>query len=278
MIVLNKKNKFSRAATCTITFDANGGVGAPDPVSRDMDSWILIPNERPTKTGSTFEGWSDSVNGQAEYQPYTWFWGDKESVTLYAVWHQDTVQTYQIEYDANGGYPTPKSQTKQHDVPIQITNEKPQVYDGRIFAGWSTKRVGDVEYNSGDWYRDNADIYLYALYKEETKPICTLSFDATGGTGAPSNITGDLNSSVYIPYTKPQKNGYKFLGWSTARDNTPEYQIILSSTSITLYAAWKSESTSPVQSNVYIGTNLISEIYIGNTKVNAVYIGNQKLK
>ena len=121
-------------------------------------------------------------------------------------------------------------------------------------------------------------IVLNKKNKFSRAATCTITFDATGGTGAPSNITGDLNSSVYIPYTKPQKNGYKFLGGSTARDNTPEYQIILSSTSITLYDAWKSESTSPVQSNVYIGTNLISEIYIGNTKVNAVYIGNQKLK
>ena len=265
----------------TITFNANGGTGAPSPVSGNINSWITIPNETPTKNGFTFEGWSTTLNGEAEYQPNSRFWGDKESITLYAVWQKNaTAQTYKIEYDANGGYPTPSSQTKQHDVPIQITSEKPQTYDGRTFSGWSTKRVGNVEYHSGDWYNQNANLYLHAIYNEEIQPTtCTVTFNANGGTGAPAQITGQLNSSVSIPNTIPKKDKYRFMGWSLQNDNTAEYQpgnsITLNATSITLYAVWSLDSQ--LNRTMYLGEQLISNVYLGSSYIGTIYLGDKKI-
>ena len=80
-------------------------------------------------------------------------------------------------------------------------------------------------------------------------PPPTLSFNANGGTGAPSAIQSDeyeLESYTYtIPSGEPSRAGYRFLGWSTDRDATvadPDYdagrQDTLTS-SRTLYAVWE---------------------------------------
>lgn len=78
----------------------------------------------------------------------------------------------------------------------------------------------------------------------------TLSYNANGGSGAPSNQSGS-NTAVdpfytfVISQTAPTRDGYDFLGWSTSNSaTTASYQpgdsITVSSSGTTiLYAVWK---------------------------------------
>lgn len=88
------------------------------------------------------------------------------------------------------------------------------------------------------------------------KPSHTVSFNANGGSGAPSNVTKWWGESLTIPNTKPTRANYTFLGWSETADGTVQYQpgqsyVGTSDSNYTLYAVWKLNSLPPTISSYY---------------------------
>ena len=79
-----------KANIYTITYNANGGSGGPSSQSYKYapNGNIYLSSDRPSKTGYTFMGWSESPSAtSASYSPGQW-WGtnDANNYTLYAVW------------------------------------------------------------------------------------------------------------------------------------------------------------------------------------------------
>ena len=71
--------------TYAVSYDANGGSGAPSSQAKYYGKSITLSSTVPTRTGYTFKGWATTADGIAEYQPsgtYT----SNASVILYAVW------------------------------------------------------------------------------------------------------------------------------------------------------------------------------------------------
>ena len=70
----------------------------------------------------------------------------------------------------------------------------------------------------------------------------TVSYNANGGTGAPSSQTKTHGVTLTLSSTKPTRSGYTFLGWSTSSSATsPTYYAGGSYTgnaNVTLYAVW----------------------------------------
>lgn len=239
---------------------------------------VQIPYVYPTKSGYTFKGWSTSSSSTTvSYQPgdyYTLYW----SVTLYAVWqYNSSTSYYNITYNANGGTGAPSSQTKSKGIGIYLSSTKP-TKSGYTFLGWSTSSTSTtVYYQPGDYYDIDADLYLYAVWEQsQTSQYCTITFDANGGTGAPSNQQKVIGELTYIPYTKPTRSGYTFLGWSTSRYATSaDYQPAQTYTpygDMTLYAVWEDDS-----GKMYLGYDSVDKIYIGNRQVTAAYLGTTKI-
>ena len=82
---------------CTISFNANGGTGAPGAVTGSYRIALTLPATVPTYTGYDFLGWSTSANSTAAtYKPGSRYTPDKD-VTLYAVWQ---IKKYTISYNA----------------------------------------------------------------------------------------------------------------------------------------------------------------------------------
>ena len=80
--------------TYTITYKANGGSGGPSSQSYKYapNGNIYLSSDRPSKTGYTFMGWSESPSAtSASYSPGQW-WGthNANNYTLYAVWKDTT--------------------------------------------------------------------------------------------------------------------------------------------------------------------------------------------
>ncbi len=73
-----------------IEYDANGGVGAPEPQIKQNSVSLTLTNAIPAKNGYKFVGWSTNIGGKAEYQAGGNYLADK-SVKLYAVWEKDTL-------------------------------------------------------------------------------------------------------------------------------------------------------------------------------------------
>ena len=84
----------------TITYDANGGTGAPSSQSEECGQYIIISTIKPVRLGYTFLGWSTSstaLTADSDYRIGYGYGGD-ESVTLYAVW------SYNSSYDNSDDY------------------------------------------------------------------------------------------------------------------------------------------------------------------------------
>lgn len=71
----------------TVSFNANGGSGAPGNVTKWWGESLTIPNMKPTRANYTFLGWSETADGTVQYQPGQSYVGTSDSnYTLYAVW------------------------------------------------------------------------------------------------------------------------------------------------------------------------------------------------
>lgn len=69
-----------------VTFDANGGTGAPGRADKWYGEQVTIPTTKPTRTNYEFLGWSSTKGGGVEYQPGQKYWIDDRDMTYYAVW------------------------------------------------------------------------------------------------------------------------------------------------------------------------------------------------
>ena len=81
--------------TYTITYKANGGSGGPSSQNYKYapNGNIYLSSDKPSKTGYTFMGWSESSSAtSASYSPGQW-WGthNANNYTLYAVWEKNQV-------------------------------------------------------------------------------------------------------------------------------------------------------------------------------------------
>lgn len=89
----------SGAVAYTVTYDANGGSGAPAAQTKYHGTDLVLSNTVPTKKGHSFLGWTTSVNGTALYQPGG-VYSEDVAVTLYAVWKANR---YTDTFNPNGG-------------------------------------------------------------------------------------------------------------------------------------------------------------------------------
>ena len=226
-------------STYTISFNANGGSGAPSGITKKHFTNATLPSDKPYRTGYTFKGWgTSSSTSYAAYQPGSTFYTNANT-TLYAVW---SARTYTISYNANGGSGGPGSQTKTHGIKMLISRVEP-TRSGYIFLGWSTSpSATSASYQSGEWYYANADRTFYAVWKKNAPATYTVSYDANGGSGAPGSQTKTQDITLTLSGTKPTRSGYTFLGWATSSSATSaSYQpggSYTANASVTLYAVW----------------------------------------
>ena len=79
-----------------------------------------------------------------------------------------------------------------------------------------------------------------------SSPFRTITYNANGGSGAPSSQTVCINSSSILSSTTPTRTGYSFLGWSTSDSATTASYTAGGSITVTanktLYAVWQANS------------------------------------
>ena len=148
----------------TVSYNANGGSGAPGAQTKWYGSVLTLSGTRPTRTGYTFQGWATSSGGGVAYQPGQGYANDA-NITLYAVWKANT---WAVKYNANGGSGAPADQTKTYGQTLKLSTTKPVRTDYN-FMGWATSKAnadkGTVTYAAGANYTANAAITLYAVWE-----------------------------------------------------------------------------------------------------------------
>lgn len=154
--------------------------------------------------------------------------------------------SYTIKYNANGGSGAPGNQTKWKDQALTLSSTKP-TRTGYSFLGWSTSSTATTAtYSAGGKYTANAAATLYAVWKANTY---TVTYNANGGTGAPSNQTKTYGVTLTLSSVKPTRTNYTFKGWGTSTSATTVTYSAGGSYSgnanITLYAVWELSYTKP---------------------------------
>ena len=234
--------------TITLTYNANGGSGAPSSESttiynsKDSTSFI-ISSTTPSKSGYDFMGWSNVSNATNGSYSSGASITLSSSTTIYAIWRKNIT----LSYDANGGSGAPASQTgtvynSNTNYSFTISNTIP-VRDGYSFLGWSTdSNASTASYNSGGTISLSTDTLLFAVWKEE-QPVYTVTYHANGGSGAPDSQEKKAGIDLTLSNVQPTRSGYSFEGWGTAGSSTTvTYHpggVYSVDGDITLYAIWK---------------------------------------
>ena len=153
-------------------------------------------------------------------------------------------QRYTISYNANGGSGTMDDSYRRHGYVVGIaTNEFTR--SGYSFVGWATSSNGSVTYESGDAYSENADITLYAVWRETNTITFYPNYPTSSSAGTPVTRTKNYGVSFSIGSASSygfSVTGYTFNYWTTGENGTGTIYQTNSSYStnadLTLYAQW----------------------------------------
>lgn len=244
------------AKAFTITFDANGGVGAQYTQSFAFGESKPLTANQFTREGWSFVGWTtEKDSGEIVYedQQYTSFdSADSKDITLYAVWTQTK---YTVNYiGADGSIIATKHPVYGGTVTPLKTDP---VLDGAEFIGWYYDTDGDGrgdtpwQFATGKIY---GDLNLYAMFDVRMLNISYTAYDngsprEDAVVSVPYNTTVTVNPAggVYGEGTNsathvivedcniddPQRAGFDFLGWVydadansfTAQWEAKQYQV-----------------------------------------------------
>ena len=244
------------AKAFTITFDANGGVGAQYTQSFAFGESKPLTANQFTREGWSFVGWAtEKDSGEIVYedQQYTSFdSADSKDITLYAVWTQTK---YTVNYiGADGSIIATKHPVYGGTVTPLKTDP---VLDGAEFIGWYHDTDGDGrgdtpwQFATGKIY---GDLNLYATFDVRMLNISYTAYDngsprEDAVVSVPYNTTVTVNPAggVYGEGTNsathvivedcnigdPQRAGFDFLGWVydadansfTAQWEAKQYQV-----------------------------------------------------
>ena len=197
----------------TVTFNADGGVPAPDTVTVRHGGTITRPASM-SKTGYTFIGWYREAQLLNEYDfnaPVT------GPTTLYAKWSL----YYYIAYNPNGGTGTMAETTHGIDVPQALRANTFTRY-GCTFLGWATSPGGAVAYTDGQSVTNlsttaGALVTLYAVWREDIVRV-------------PGATMGDKYDWLYLH----AQSGGEYLVEFSDNETVNNYDLSWSVTNVTL--------------------------------------------
>lgn len=217
-----------KANTYTISYNANGGSGAPANQTKRYGTTLTLSSTKPTWSGHTFLAWGKS---SARDAPVAYNAGgsytENASRTLYAIW----IVTASF-YSKGELY-------SQSSVRIGGSVTAPSI-SNTATEGLYRWRVSDTEiYSPGNSISLSSHKNVYAVWKN----IYTVSYNANGGSNAPASQTKWQDVDLTLSTDKPTWNGHTFLGWSTSSSRTAEINYSSGSTyktnaALTLYAVW----------------------------------------
>ena len=198
-----------------ITFDSNGGYGSMESIICKLDNICILNENKYTKEGYSFQGWSTKNNGVTEFQDKAELKNlsskNGDSITLYAVWEIKSYQITFLDYD--------KSIIQQDKLEYNskiILPENP-TRKGYTFKNWD-KELSTVKEN----------LTINALYDIDSYDI---SYKLNDGIldEAPTNYNVE-SEDIIIP--SPKKDGYSFIGWTTPDNKEPKIDYKISTGSI----------------------------------------------
>lgn len=167
--IIGNTNLSQTPASYKVSYNANGGTGAPSSQTKYYGTAIKLSATKPARTGYTFAKWTTAANGTGTaYAPGASYTANA-AATLYAQW---TANKYTVSYNANGGTGAPAAQTKTYGQAMTITSAVPKRERYR-FLGWAeNKSATSAQYSAGGTYSKaiTSNVTLYAVWELAYQP------------------------------------------------------------------------------------------------------------
>ena len=207
--------------TYTVSYNANGGSGAPASQTKTTNNNLTLSSVKPTRVGYTFQGWGTSSSATtATYQPGGTY-SDNKSITLYAVWKINKVN---IKFSTNSG-----------TVQTSSTNASGNIYK------WKQDSSGVVSRTAA-----NGSTY--------SNPFFTLKYgSSTDRDGLPN-----YNNSKYLNITKTGHNAISGQEWKCLSGCTLNGKVF---NQATVYKASDFCDASKGDCTVTLGVNWVASTY-----------------
>jgi hypothetical protein len=218
------------------------------PVSEPSGSTITLPTGAGlTRTDFTLSGWNTNSDGSGtEYSPGAALILSVD-VTLYAQWTESS--PLEVQFVDNGGTGTDAPLSGEAGATITLPGSAGLTETGFTLTSWNTAANGSgISYALAQNVLLAEPLILYAQWTASAIPIA-ISFAANGGSGSLATLSGASGSQVTLPGASSViRSGYALTSWNTNSSGTgTSYalgQTLTLTSTLTLYAQWKSVPTS----------------------------------
>lgn len=224
----------------SVTYDANGGSGVDASASYNYGATVTVSTAQVSRSGYSFIGWNTMADGSGTSNAAgTTFTMPASDVTFYAIW---SINAYTVYYNMNGGTGSVNPQPGNYGTSVVVSSTVPTRL-GYTFSGWNTLAAGNgSDYTGGGALTiPSSNVTLYAKW---TPIMYSVSFNANGGSGSPSDVTGlTAGNNTTLSGATPVQTGYVFNGWNTAVDGSGQtyaggQNFVVPAANTVLYAQW----------------------------------------
>ena len=227
-----------------VSYDANGGIGAPSPQSEGFGATVTVSATVPTRAGFSFDAWNTVSDGSGtRYAGSDTFTMPANDVVLFAIW---LPSAYTVSFNANLGSQAPGVIASKTGLTVTVPQSTP-VRPGYTFVEWNTSQDGSgTSYGNGSTFTMPPNNVV--LFAQWTAISYTLTYDANQGANPPGSQTGAVGSAQTIAAVgSMSRTGYRFVGWNSNADGTgADYAagatISMPLNGTTLYAKWIGEN------------------------------------
>lgn len=242
----------------TVSYNANGGSGAPSSQTKWKDQTLTLSSTKPTRTGYTFSKWNTKSDGSGTSYSSGASYTSNSAVTLYAVWTENKLTVnYYSNYATYGTY-------KGESLSVSASNNvlvhtQDFLYDNSYSSAlsnvqnadylylsrtgytptgyWGTSTSGgtlideDADYSTGQALAQafgkslasgNASVNVYPQWQINTY---TIDYNSNGGIGSMNSQTVEWQETFILYDNSFKREGYKFIGWNLYRNIDSKWYV-----------------------------------------------------
>ena len=186
--------------TYTISYNANGGSGAPSSQTKAHGTALTLSSTTPTRSGWTFMGWGTSADDTTADYAAGGTYSTDAPATLYAIWKKDITMSFNVNGGDSGS--APSSETKSiynatADTSFTVPSQTPTRTNYR-FTGWKVGSTTTIVQPAGT-VTLSSSATLYAQWEEDYIPpkFGTITVYRTDSSGSTNNGTGTYAKLVF---------------------------------------------------------------------------------
>ena len=226
------KDKFTLSVdgsiTYPVTYNANGGSGAPGDETKTYGTDLTLNSKKPTKSSTSATGYKVTFNtqGGSAVDAIT---STKTTTYTFSKWNTKSDGSG-TSYDAGGKYTANESATLYAQYTSSTSNgaiklPSAPTKTGYTFNGWYDATSGGTKIgNAGASYTPTKAITLYAQWTAKTYG---LSYALNGGTVSTANPTSYTIETETFTLTNPTKQNHTFNGWTGSNGSTPQTEVTI---------------------------------------------------